>query len=150
MSTPTRRRPTTAPVPGAHTLGCTLAALLREWQARVEPITADLPQGPRGYEVLAAVRAHEPRSQAALATSLRIDRTVMTYLLDAFEGCGLLERRPDPADRRARRLVLTEHGMRVLEEVDARVAAVEADLLSPLDEAERATLATLLRRPLQG
>jgi DNA-binding transcriptional MocR family regulator len=50
-------------------------------------------------------------SQLALAQHLGIDRTVMTYLLDDLEAAGLIERRPDPADRRARRVVATQLGM---------------------------------------
>ncbi len=34
----------------------------------------------------------------------------MTYLLDDLEAAGLIERRPDPSDRRARRLAATPHG----------------------------------------
>ena len=51
-------------------------------------------------------------SQLALAQHLGIDRTVMTYLLDDLEAAGLIERRPDPADRRARRVVATRTGRR--------------------------------------
>jgi DNA-binding MarR family transcriptional regulator len=127
-------------------LGWSLAALLREWSARVEGVAGDLPQGTRGYQVLAAVVHDAPPTQAALAARLGIDRTVMTYLIDAFEGCGLVERRQDPADRRARRIVATAHGRGVLEAVDARVRAAEAELLAGLAADERAALRALLER----
>ena len=38
----------------------------------------------------------------------------MTYLLDDLEKAGLIERRPDPADRRARRIAATASGRRLL------------------------------------
>jgi len=127
-------------------LGWSLAALLREWSARVDDVAGDLPHGTRGYQVLAAVVHDAPPTQAALAARLGIDRTVMTYLIDAFEGCGLVERRQDPADRRARRIVATDHGRGVLEAVDARVRQAEAELLGGLAAGERAALRALLER----
>ena len=66
--------------------------------------------GARGYLVLAVAGQGEPKSQLALAQHLGVDRTAMTYLLDDLEAAGLVERRPDPADRRARRVTLTDAG----------------------------------------
>ncbi|MFI8524309.1 MarR family winged helix-turn-helix transcriptional regulator [Promicromonospora sukumoe] len=136
---------------GQHSLfGWSLAALLREWSARVDAAADDLPQGTRGYQLLTAVvHGHLP-SQAALAASLGIDRTVMTYLLDAFEGCGLVERQQDPADRRARRIVATDRGQEVLAAMEARVAAAEEELLSGLEPAQRAVLRQLLEQAASG
>lgn len=127
-------------------LGWSLAALLREWTARVAAACDDLPHGSRGYQVLSAVVHDAPPSQAALAARLGIDRTVMTYLLDKFVECGLAERQPDPADRRARHIVATEHGRRTLTDMDARVAQAEEDLLAGLAPDERRALRSLLER----
>jgi DNA-binding MarR family transcriptional regulator len=84
-------------------------------------------------------------SQLALAQHLGIDRTVMTYLLDDLEAAGLIERRPDPADRRARRVVATEKGTTLLVELDQRLRAAEAHLLAPLDEGARQSFRSQLR-----
>jgi DNA-binding MarR family transcriptional regulator len=62
---------------------------------------AEVPGGPRGYLVLASLGRGEPSTQVALAQHLGVDRTMMTYLLDDLEDAGLVQRRPDPADRRA-------------------------------------------------
>ncbi|GAB3148606.1 MarR family winged helix-turn-helix transcriptional regulator [Microbispora hainanensis] len=131
-------------------LGWSLAVLLREWNTRVEDASRDLPQGVRGYQVLSAVVHEAPPTQAALAARLGIDRTVMTYLLDKFEGCDLLERKQDPSDRRARRIVPTEHGRRLLAEVDARVAKAEDELLSTLPPEDRRALLALLEHAATG
>ncbi|MCA5892298.1 MarR family winged helix-turn-helix transcriptional regulator [Isoptericola sp. NEAU-Y5] len=127
-------------------LGWSLAALLREWSARVAAACADVPHGGRGYEVLAAVARDAPPTQAALAARLGIDRTVMTYLLDELVGCGLVERRADPADRRARRIVATDHGRAVLTDLDGRVRTAEDALLAGLAPADRDVLRHLLER----
>lgn len=142
---------TAEPRTGSHSLfGWSLAALLREWSARVDAAADDLPQGTRGYQLLTAVVHGDLPSQAALATTLGIDRTVMTYLLDAFEDCGLVERQLDPADRRARRIVATDKGLEVLAAMEARVAAAEEELLSGLEPGQRALLRELLERAAVG
>lgn len=142
--------PAEAPT-GRHSLfGWSLAALLREWSARVDAAADDLPQGTRGYQLLTAVVHGDLPSQAALAASLGIDRTVMTYLLDAFEDCGLVERQRDPADRRARRIVATEKGLGVLDAMNARVAAAEEELLAGLEPEQRRLLRQLLEQAATG
>ncbi|GAA1717179.1 hypothetical protein GCM10009809_11470 [Isoptericola hypogeus] len=149
MSTTTEdaTAPATEPTSAAPSpLGWSLAALLREWSAHVAAACADVPHGGRGYEVLAAVTHDAPPTQAALAARLGIDRTVMTYLLDELAGCGLIERQQDPADRRARRIVPTDHGRVVLAELDARVRTAEDALLDGLTTAERDALRHLLAR----
>jgi DNA-binding MarR family transcriptional regulator len=61
----------------------------------------------------------------------------MTYLLDDLEAAGLIERRPDPADRRARRVVATKQGTKLLAALDERLQTAEAHLLTPLDPKAR-------------
>ena len=70
----------------------------------------------------------------------------MTYLLDDLESAGLVERRPDPADRRARRVTLTGPGLARLRELKAGLRHVEDRLLEPLDDDDRAVLRVLLQR----
>ena len=127
-------------------LGWALGAVLRHYLATAGEAVADVPGGGRGYLVLATAGRGEPKSQLALAQHLGVDRTVMTYLIDGLEQAGLVERRPDPADRRARRIVITDRGRSLLDDVRERMHDVEEHVLAPLAEADRATLRTLLRR----
>jgi DNA-binding MarR family transcriptional regulator len=127
-------------------LGWALGTVLRHYLGSASQAVADVPGGGRGYLVLATAGRGEPKSQLALAHHLGVDRTVMTYLIDDLEQAGLVERRPDPADRRARRVVITDTGCALLDEVRDRLHNVEEQVLSPLDEPDRATLRTLLRR----
>ena len=132
--------------PGVETdLGWALGAITRSYLQAAREAVAEVPGGARGYLVLTAGQG-QPSSQVALAQHLGVDRTVMTYLLDDLEGAGLVERRPDPADRRARRVALTETGVARLREMKARLRHVEDRLLEPLDSDERAVLRALLRR----
>ncbi|MFE2182489.1 MarR family winged helix-turn-helix transcriptional regulator [Streptomyces sp. NPDC059455] len=109
----------------------------------------DLPGGPRGYLVLVAVASGEPPSQLALAQQVSLDRTVMTYLLDDLETRQLITRRPDPRDRRARQVLITEEGRAQLERAQERLSVAEARLLADLDEHDARQLRLLLTRVAQ-
>src|SRR5699024_5895899 len=87
-----------------------------------------------------------PPTQAALATRLGIDRTVLTYLIDRYVDCGLVERQQDPADRRARRIVATPHGQQVLADVDGKVSEAEEQLRPGIRPTERTEFRELLHR----
>jgi DNA-binding MarR family transcriptional regulator len=127
-------------------LGWALGAIMRSYLRAAGQAVAGVPGGPRGYQVLATVGRGEPSTQLALAQHLGVDRTVMTYLLDDLEDAGLVERRPDPADRRARRVALTETGLSRLNELKRDLQEAENNLLEPLDNDERSTLRELLQR----
>jgi DNA-binding MarR family transcriptional regulator len=145
--------PRAAPVPDPETcalsndLGWALGAVFRGYLKAAHEALADLPGGPRGYQVLASAAGDKHRSQQALAQRLGVDRTVMTYLLDDLEAAGLIERRPDPSDRRARRIVATAHGGDTLARLDLQLRAAEDQVLSGLDTGEdRQVFRRLLRR----
>nr|WP_237502715.1 MarR family winged helix-turn-helix transcriptional regulator [Streptomyces sp. SID8374] len=110
---------------------------------------ADLPGGARGYLVLVALAGGEPPTQLALAREVSLDRTVMTYLLDDLEAHELVTRRPDPRDRRARQVLITDTGRTRLDQVRRSLAAAEDRLLTDLDAQDSAQLRTLLSRVAQ-
>lgn len=126
-------------------LGWGLAVVFRAYVKAADTIADDIPGGHRGFQVLSAAARDEPGSQSAMAQRLGIDRTVMTYLLDDLEAARLVERQPDPVDRRSRRVVATAHGRAVLAELDERFARAENVLLAGLAEADRAEFRRLLR-----
>jgi DNA-binding MarR family transcriptional regulator len=130
----------------AAELGWGLAVVFRGYVKAADAVTEGLPGGHRGYQVLSAASRDEPGSQAALAARLGIDRTVMTYLLDDLAEAGLVERRPDPGDRRTRLVVATEHGRTVLADLDQRFARAEQHILGGLSPEEQAAFRALLTR----
>jgi DNA-binding MarR family transcriptional regulator len=127
-------------------LGWALGTVKRAYLNAADDVVARVPGGPRGYLVLATAGRGQPSSQLALAQHLGVDRTVMTYLLDDLEQAGLVERRPDPADRRARRVLMTEAGRALLAELREELGHAEERLLEPLDEQDRVTFRSLLQR----
>lgn len=127
-------------------LGWALGVVLRAYVKGAGNVIAGVPGGARGYQVLTAAVAGAEGTQLALANKLGVDRTVMTYLLDDLEQAGLIERRPDPADRRARRIVATDAGRATMCELQGKLAHVETRVLSALAEPERALFRDLLRK----
>ncbi|HEY1652556.1 MAG TPA: MarR family winged helix-turn-helix transcriptional regulator [Acidimicrobiales bacterium] len=129
----------------ADDLGWGLGTIFRAYVKAALAAMADLPGGPRGYQVLSAAAQGSVASQLALAQHLGVDRTVMTYLLDDLEAASLIERRPDPADRRARRIVATQKGNELLASLNDRLRAAEAHLLAPLSSGTRDTFRAQVR-----
>jgi DNA-binding MarR family transcriptional regulator len=144
---------TQAPESPAHShndlqsdLGWALGVVLRGYAKGAQSVIADVPGGARGYQVLTSAVDGTASTQLALANMLGIDRTVMTYLLDDLEKAGVIERRPDPADRRARRIVATDAGRAALCELQSKLRHVEDRVLGALPEDDRAVFRALLRR----
>ena len=126
-------------------LGWGLAVVFRAYVKAADAIAEDIPGGHRGYQVLSAAARDDPGSQAAMAQRLGIDRTVMTYLLDDLEAARLVERQADPAARRSRRVVATDHGREVLADLDGRFGRAEGHLLAGLGAGDQAQFRRLLR-----
>lgn len=98
------------------------------------------------YGILALLAERGPVAQTALAEGVGIDGSHVVALVDALEEAGLAERRADPADRRRHAVTLTRAGRAALDRCEQLAATVEAELLAPLDEAERRELHELLLR----
>jgi DNA-binding MarR family transcriptional regulator len=81
-----------------------------------------------------------------LAEALRIAPRSATEVADDLEARGLVQRAPDPSDRRAVLLQVTAQGRAVRDEVDAARAADSHVLFAKLTADERTRLAELLRK----
>lgn len=84
----------------------------------------------------------------ALAASALVTSGAMTSRLDRLERAGLLERHPDPYDRRAILVRLTPAGEDRATRALAAVLAADRQFLGPLDPADRASVASALKRLL--
>ena len=131
---------------GEEDLGWALGALLRSYHESIAPSVGDFPHGARGYETVRQVLKGGEPNQLWLANHLGIDRTVMTYLLDDLVEADLIERRPNPADRRQRLIVATPQGKRAVEGLCEEVALAEQRLLAELTETERREFRRLLTK----
>lgn len=142
MSETTETEAPVAPVD----FGQALSALLRRYLDGARAVVDDVPGGPRGFQVLSVSSQGSCSNQATIAQVLGIDRTVMTYLVDDLERAGMVERRPDPADRRARQVVLTPRGTEVLADASKRLQQIERTVLGSLPEDDADVFRTLLGR----
>jgi DNA-binding MarR family transcriptional regulator len=131
-------------------LGWSLQAFYQGFARTAQTAVADVPGGPRGYQVLVAITTEEPSSQLALAQRLGIDKTQMTYVIDALADGGHVERQPHPRDRRIRQVVPTEAGRALLRRARVALRDVEDALMRDLGPDERTALRLLLARVALG
>ncbi|WP_225846683.1 MarR family winged helix-turn-helix transcriptional regulator [Streptomyces sp. HPF1205] len=92
----------------------------------------------------ALAHCEEPPRMADLAQRLEVVPRAVTTLVDALEAQELLRRVPDPHNRRVTRIELRPGGARALLELRRARRAAAAELLAPLDDAQRAALTGLL------
>lgn len=98
------------------------------------------------YVVLLGLGARPVRTQAALADAIGADRTRIIAVLDDLQARGLISRRPDPADRRARLVALTSAGRRLRDSAQASIQMGEERLLATLEPTDRSGFLNALRQ----
>ena len=97
-------------------------------------------------KVLCYLQRNEGISQVQLAYLTDTDPMTLVRILDRMEGDGLIERRPDPADRRARRLYLQEAALPVLKEIWRVSDRARAECFSRMPVADRTQLIELMQQ----
>jgi DNA-binding MarR family transcriptional regulator len=103
------------------------------------------------YLVLAALRRAGPpyrMNPTRLFNAVILSSGAMTNRLDRLEAMGLVERQPDPTDRRGRLVALTDRGRDLVDAAVNDHLENEERLLGALDPGERDQLAGLLRKLL--
>jgi DNA-binding MarR family transcriptional regulator len=100
---------------------------------------------PSQARALGVLTRHGPMRLGALSEYLRIAPRSATEVVDALVEAHLVERRPDPGDRRAILVALTSRGEEVAAKIRAARAAEAEGFFAHLDEADRASLARILR-----
>ena len=101
---------------------------------------------PALFAMLAVVRENPGINQTTLGNSLGIQRANLVPLVNELTGRDLVERRPQPRDKRAFALHLTPAGRKLFDDAERRVEAHERRILADLSPAERGTLRDLLAR----
>ncbi|GAB0108553.1 MarR family transcriptional regulator [Nocardia sp. JMUB6875] len=134
-----------------------IVPLGRALMAAEQPVLAAHGLTMWGYVVLLRLDETTTRGQGVLAQEIGADKTRIIAVLDDLQDRGLIERRPDPADRRARLLALTPAGRRLRDAAQAEIQAREDRLLDKLPDADRrgflnalTTLAALPRDEITG
>lgn|SRR5690606_7037645 len=130
-----------SPVALRDLLMATTRGLRRRWHEILQPWELS----PHEHRALKAIGAcDEPVRLGAVAKTLRIAPRSATEVVDRLESRELTERLPDPADRRAVCVRLTDRGRSLLAELDSARDAQAVEVFTRLDAGERAELARLL------
>lgn len=103
----------------------------------------------RTHSVLNAAMNGE-HSQIELARIVGLDKTTMVVALDELEAAGLAERQQSKVDRRARIIVVTPAGKKLVKRGEAIAAEVREQVLSSLDEDEREVFMSALAKLVDG
>jgi MarR family transcriptional regulator, organic hydroperoxide resistance regulator len=98
------------------------------------------------FDVLATLWHGEGITQQELAERLLVTKGNVVGIIDRTSAAGWLERRPDPEDRRANRLYLTDAGRKLLAEAFPCQAAFVKKIFGTLTEGELRLMHELLER----
>ncbi|MGK3945072.1 MarR family winged helix-turn-helix transcriptional regulator [Streptomyces sp. RP5T] len=98
----------------------------------------------RHYAIIATLYEFGPESQEELVSRTGIHRSEMVTVIDELADRGMVERSPNPANRRQNVITLTQQGRRQLLKLDKLLAQAEDEVLAPLTPSEREQLARLL------
>lgn len=121
------------------------AAVARDLMQRSRRASSE-PVSDSRYELLHLLVHHGPLRMGRVAARLGVAARTVTSLVDGLNADGLLRRVPDPSDRRAQLLELTEHGVAFLRERRRERLRAVGRVFAALDDAERAAFAATLER----
>jgi DNA-binding MarR family transcriptional regulator len=130
---------------GTADLGDLLMRSARTLRRRWRDVLAPWELSPHQARALGVVGRRDGVRLTDLAEALHIAPRSATEVVDGLQERGLVERTPDPGDRRAVILRPTEEGRRIRAEIDAARTADSAELFARLPAADRAELARILR-----
>lgn len=123
-----------------YLIGDVSRLLRREFDQRVRGIGVTRPQ----WRVLTLLKRMEGINQGGLAELLEVEPITLCRMVDRLAEAGMVERRPDPADRRAWRLFLTPRGLKLTNELRPHAMALFDEAIAGLDEDEQARLVEML------
>jgi DNA-binding MarR family transcriptional regulator len=119
-------------------------AVSRRLRAQTAQALAPWEVTPAQARALGVLTRHGSLRLGTLSEHLHIAPRSATEVVDALETRGLVERRPDPADRRATLVAPTPHGEEVAAGIRSARAAEAEEFFARLDPGDRAALARIL------
>jgi DNA-binding MarR family transcriptional regulator len=126
-----------------------ISRLARELEQRLESVYREHGLEPGWHDVLATLRRTGPPYRlrpTEFSSALMLTSSGTTKRLDRLEQAGLIERAPDPDDRRGTLITLTAAGHRLIDTVTEAHLDNERGLLDALSDDEQRRLADLLRK----
>jgi DNA-binding MarR family transcriptional regulator len=142
MSTPPRYRPDALTTEVVELIGDVVARFYADYEDAAGEHTLTGAQAR-----LLSLLSLEPLPMRKLAKKLKCEPSNVTGIVDRLEARGLVERRPDPADRRVKLAAATDEGRQVARDLRDGLRFARQPLAG-LSEEERTALRDLLRRML--
>ena len=100
------------------------------------------------WGVLAKLSRHDSEGmmQTRLAKAMDVGKVTLGGLIDRLEAAGLVERQGDPDDRRAKRVLMTARGMKLLSEIEAIAKEVNSQVMNGIARSDIARAEMVLVR----
>ncbi|WP_433555377.1 MarR family winged helix-turn-helix transcriptional regulator [Pseudonocardia xinjiangensis] len=134
-----------APEETEETIAETFRGVARQLRHQTQRTLAPWNVTPSQARALGVLTRHGSMRLGALSEHLRIAARSATEVVDALAEDGLVERHPDPCDRRATLVAVSARGAEVAAGIRAARAAEAEEFFAKLDDADRESLARILR-----
>jgi len=129
-----------------RTVGVQVTLLARIFRTRFDQRARTVGLTRPQWRTIAAIRFAEGSTQREISEILEVEPVTVARIVDRLEAAQIIERRPDPEDRRAKRLYLTPAATPLLKSLARLGAQEEAQALTGFSPEEVATLQALLGR----
>jgi MarR family transcriptional regulator for hemolysin len=114
-----------------------VARVTRRWRKMLDERLKDLGVTQARWSTMVYLeKGGEGLTQRELASLMAIENPTLVRLLDSLEQQGLIERRPCPNDRRARRLHLTNAGRAFMDDLSGRAEVLREEMLEGISDDE--------------
>ncbi|EPJ87098.1 MULTISPECIES: MarR family transcriptional regulator [Pseudomonas] len=128
------------PMTDEHRFGMQLAQITRGWRAELDRRLADMGLSQARWLVLLHLaRFKEPPTQRELAQSVAVEGPTLARLLDSLETQGLVQRQAVLEDRRAKKIVLCDTALPLIEKIEAIATALRIEVFNGIDEEDLRT-----------
>jgi DNA-binding MarR family transcriptional regulator len=131
---------------GDESLADAFWAVARQMRETSQETLAPWDITPAQFRALRVLRRHGVMRLSELSDRLKIAARSTTEVIDALQARDLVGRRPDPDDRRATLIELTEHGMQILHDIREARGSESERAFDRLTPAEQTALVAILRK----
>ncbi|KPX00309.1 Transcriptional regulator, MarR family [Pseudomonas amygdali pv. lachrymans] len=123
------------PLTDEHRFGMQLGHLTRGWRAELDRRLADLGLSQARWLVLLHLaRFTEPPTQRELAQSVGVEGPTLARLLDSLEKQGLVQRQAVVEDRRAKKILLSDTALPLIEKIETIANVLRIELFEGVSE----------------
>ncbi|HEY9119904.1 MAG TPA: transcriptional regulator SlyA [Marinobacter sp.] len=128
-----------------------VARVTRRWRKLLDERLKDLGVTQARWTTMVYLqKGGEGLTQRELARLMAIENPTLVRLLDSLEQQGLIERRPCPNDRRARRLHLTPDGTEFMNVLTERAAKLREEMLEGISDEEIEGAVSVFQRIMEN